>query len=285
MSLDPTHARRRPRAARRSLALCAALLVLAPVANADASRAAIVGTNQLWVVEPQDDRENTIVLEYDAQGKRFLIADESGIDTGGNCHAMGTGVSCPDPNGLIREIYVVLRGGDDVFSVSEESDALPPQLDETIVGAGGGSDVVIGGPGRNRILGEEGRDVLAGGGADDKIVGGGGRDGLIGFGGHDLIQGGQGADAIFGFGGDDILHGETGSDSLIAGRGDDRMLGGPKPDLLLGDKGVDYFLGEGARDRLLARDGRRDERINCGPGKRERERLEVDPIDPPAQGC
>jgi hypothetical protein len=283
MSNDPKDARRRSRAVRRSLALAAALLVLTPVADALASRAFTLGGDQLWVVEEEQDRENTIVLEYDAQGSRFLIADESGIDPSVACAVAALGVACPDPDGLVREIYIVLGGGDDVFSFSEESDPLPPQLFETIISAGGGNDVVAGGPGRNRILGEDGRDVLAGGGAGDKLVGGGGRDGLIGFGGDDLIQGGQGADAIFGFGGDDILQGGTGSDTLLGGRGDDRLLGGPKHDLLEAGKGVDVLLGETGRDRLLAKDGIRDRRIHCGPGKRER--LERDRFDPRARSC
>ena len=283
MSPNLTHTRRRLRAARRSLALCAALLAFAPAAGADASRAAIVGGDQLWIIESQQDRENTIVLDYDAQAKRYLIVDESGIDPSPECNAVGTGVACPDLNSTIREIYVVLQGGDDVFTFGESTNALPPQLFETIIGAGAGNDVVVGGPGRNRILGEEGRDVLAGGNGDDKIVGGPGRDGLIGFGGDDLIQGGPGADALFGFGGDDILQGGPGSDTLLGGRGDDRLLGGFKHDLLEAGKGVDVLLGQRGQDRLLARDGIRDARINCGRGKKDR--VERDRFDPRARSC
>jgi Ca2+-binding RTX toxin-like protein len=282
MSSEPTHARRRARALRRALLLCVALLALAPAA-AQASRAIIVNSTSLWVLDAQHTSENTIVLDYDAQAKEYLIADDSGIDAFAGCSAAGQGVVCPDPNDQIREIYIVLQGGDDVFSVSEDTDPLPPQVLETIVGGGPGSDVVVGGPGRDRILGESGRDVLAGGGGDDKVVGGEQRDGLIGFGGDDLLLGGEGADALFGFGGDDILRGEVGSDTLLGGRGDDRLLGGPKVDLLEAGRGVDVLLGETGRDRLLALDRIRDRRIHCGPGPRER--VERDPFDPPARSC
>ena len=283
MSPDPTDARRRLRAARRTLALCAALLALAPIATAQASGAGVPNPRQLWVVDQQDE-ENTMVVSYDAQAQEFSISDERGIGPGSGCAAAGDNrVTCADPGGQIREVYIVLGGGNDVLSFSEESDPLPSQLFETIIGAGGGNDVVVGGPGRNRILGEGGRDVLAGGAAGDKLVGGPGRDGLIGFGGDDLIQGGPGADALFGFGGDDILQGHGGSDTLLGGRGDDRLLGGSKHDLLQAGKGVDVLLGGKGLDRLLAKDGIRDARINCGPGRKDR--VVRDRFDPRARHC
>ena len=267
------------------LLLSAALLLLAPAASADASGVSIPAPNSLWIVEADPDRENTIVLTYDAQTREFRITDEGGVAAGVGCIPVIGGVACADPTGAIREIHVALKGGDDLFSVGDESDPMPPQLLETIIGAGAGNDVVIGGNSRNRILGEDGRDVLAGGDAADRLVGGDGRDGLIGFGEDDLIWGGDGADAIFAFGGDDILRGQTGSDTLIAGRGDDRLLGGRKADLLFGGKGIDHMLGGAGHDRLLAKDGRRDRRIDCGPGRRERKRLQIDAVDPKPIRC
>ena len=282
MSLVPTPARRRARALRLACLLGLALLAI-PSASAQASQASFLNEASLWVVDTQPDVENAIVLSYDAEAKEYLIADESGIEPSADCPAAGAVVACADPDQSIREIYIVMKGGDDLYSVGENSDPLPPQLFETIVAGGDGSDVVVGGAGRERILGENGRDVLAGGDGEDKIVGGEHRDGLIGFAGDDLLLGGQGADALFGFGGDDILHGEIGSDTLLAGRGDDRLLGGPKVDLLEAGKGVDLLLGGTGRDRLLAKDGIRDRRINCGPGPRER--FERDPFDPRARSC
>ena len=283
MSIERTHAWRRARALRRALLLSLAVLALAPVSAAHASRAILHGTTSLFVVDSPQATENAIVLDYDAQTKAYGISDESGIIPGLGCLPAPSGVVCPDPDGRIRQIYIVMNAGDDVFSVADETDPLPPTLEETIIQGGEGSDVVVGGEVPNRILGQHGRDVLAGGGAEDKLVGGDQRDGLIGFGGDDLLQGGQGSDALFGFRGDDRLLGETGSDTLLGARGDDRLLGGPKVDLLQGGKGVDVLLGQTGRDRLLAQDGVRDRRINCGPGPRER--FERDPFDPRARNC
>jgi Ca2+-binding RTX toxin-like protein len=283
MSLDST-TDSRPVRARLLLALAAALCAIAPAASAQASAVAIPRPDQL-LVSDQGGEDNKITLRYDAQASRFLISDQAGIVPGLGCISLGTDqVVCLDLGLLIHQINVPLGAGDDVLRFRVDAGgALPPQLDQTIVVGGPGSDVVSGGPGRDTVLGERGRDVLAGGGGDDRLVGGAGRDGLIGFGGDDLIQGGEGADAVFGFSGGDVIHGQAGSDTLLGGRGDDRLLGGPKHDLIDAGKGIDALLGGAGPDLLLAKDQVRDARINCGAGKKER--FEADKFDPPPKSC
>jgi hypothetical protein len=72
-----------------------------------------------------------------------------------------------------------------------------------------------------------------------------------------------------------VLRGETGDDQVLGGAGDDTLEGGPGADALYGRAGKDgldggtgrdkFFGGVGA-DRLLAKDGTRDTRLDCGAG-------------------
>ena len=87
--------------------------------------------------------------------------------------------------------------------------------------------------------------------------------------GADDVQGGDGPDLLEGGGGPDVLRGRGGDDEI---RGD---LG--RRDRLLGGADV---------DQLLAKDGRRDRTINCGPGANELESAKRDGgKDPPATSC
>jgi len=66
--------------------------------------------------------------------------------------------------------------------------------------------------------------------------------------------------------GDDELLGEAGADRLEGGPGDDRLIGRAGKDRLDGGTGKDTFFGGPGADSLLAKDGTRDKRLDCGAG-------------------
>ena len=165
---------------------------------------------------------------------RFLVEDASGVlSLGADCAAVDpTHVSCDARP--VTAIVAALGDGDDVM----------------VINAGKGDGV----PARYSAVlrGQIGADVLRGGRADDVLRGDQGRDVVAGWSGDDLLFGGNGSDGLIGFTGDDTLNGEKGRDALFGQKGRDLMFGGPQNDV------------------LLARDGFRDPKLECGPGKRQR---------------
>lgn len=84
----------------------------------------------------------------------------------------------------------------------------------------------------------------------------------------------------------DILTGDGGPNVILGRGGDDRIHGAGGDDFLVGGRGSDALYGEAGADRLYARDGRRDEAIDCGPSGHVRGDVAVtDPGDPPARDC
>jgi hypothetical protein len=114
------------------------------------------------------------------------------------------------------------------------------------VWAGGGDDVLIGGPGAEFMYGGAGRDLLLGRGGADRLVGGDdfsvGRD--LPVGSSDRLEGGAGPDVLDGQGGRDLLIGGRGRDQLDGGRGPDRIRSG--------DTDRDWVLCGRGFDRLAA---------------------------------
>ncbi len=126
----------------------------------------------------------------------------------------------------------------------------------TIVGTKA-PDVIVAGPGDNRIFGEGGNDTICAGAGDDTIYGGRGNDTIYGEGGNDSIYGERGSDRLYGGGGEDALFGGTGNDRLDGGPGDrDRLDAGPGDDWLRG--------GPGGFDLLIGGPG--NDKIDGGPG-------------------
>ena len=93
--------------------------------------------------------------------------------------------------------------------------------------------------GHDQILTGRRANRLRGGGGHDDLMSLAGADRLQGNSGHDLLQGGPGAD---------VSIGNSGSDSLFDAQGSDRMLAG------------------GGDDRIVVRDRRGDDVIDCGSG-------------------
>lgn len=121
-----------------------------------------------------------------------------------------------------------------------------------LICAGGGGDRIEGGPGSDRIDGGPGEDLVEGGNGSDHVDGGPGRDALIGERGNDVVLGGPGLrDFADGSLGDDTVSGGPGNgDQVIGGVGNDQLFGGPGDgDVLRGDHGHDLFNGgPGAHD-------------------------------------
>jgi Ca2+-binding RTX toxin-like protein len=157
----------------------------------------------------------------------------------------------------------------------------------------GGTDVYIGGPGKDFLdyagrtepmtitldgaagdgaAGEGdnvGADVeqVRGGNGTDTIVGNAASNWLDGWDGNDTLRGGGGEDSIFGRRGDDALFGEDGQDTLEGGDGNDAVDGGAGVDTLYGDELQTCIPSDCATgmDTIAARDGYADNVI-CGPG-------------------
>jgi Ca2+-binding RTX toxin-like protein len=124
----------------------------------------------------------------------------------------------------------------------------------TLVGTGG-SDRLIGTPGRDVIAGLGGDDRIEGRGGRDLLCGNGGRDRVLGGSRKDVLDGGSGADALVGGRGHDRLRGRTGADRMQGGRGSDRLTGGDGHDVLRGGPGGDRLRGGDGGDVLRGQGG------------------------------
>jgi Ca2+-binding RTX toxin-like protein len=90
------------------------------------------------------------------------------------------------------------------------------------------------------LLGGAGKDWLVGGWGDDVIDGGPGNDRLMGGGGDDCIDGGAGNDQVYGDGGNDSLCGGAGKDLVTGGTGSDLFDDDLPAEVL--DKAADEIL-------------------------------------------
>ncbi|PWK30688.1 calcium-binding protein [Cupriavidus plantarum] len=126
---------------------------------------------------------------------------------------------------------------------------------------GAGRDTIIGFSGVDVIAGQSGDDALYGRAGNDRIEGGDGDDHLYGEIGSDVLVGGAGDDTLEGdadgaTAGDDELYGGDGQDTLWGRNGNDILVGGKGRDVIRGGKGVDIVrvgLGDGV-DRIEATD-------------------------------
>ena len=166
-------------------------------------------------------------------------------------------------------------------------------------------EIVDGGGGADRLVGNDAPNTLRGGGADDRLDGAGGRDTLEGGTGSDDLTGGGDVDRVTypvaaaqrvtlddvrddGADGElDNVHADI--EDIDAGAGNDTLIGSEVANVLDGGDGndrlegrgdVDALLGGAGDDTLLAVDGLR-ERADCGGGD---DTGEADTIDEPL-GC
>ncbi len=117
-------------------------------------------------------------------------------------------------------------------------------------------DVIVAGPGNNRIFGMGGNDTICGGPGRDHIVGGRGSDKLLDGGpGDDWIDGERGKDNLNGGGGDDNVRGDRGSDELDGGPGHDRVFGESGNDDISGGGGDGDYVNGGLGDDTVSGGG------------------------------
>ncbi|MGL4178696.1 MAG: M91 family zinc metallopeptidase [Dermatophilaceae bacterium] len=128
-------------------------------------------------------------------------------------------------------------------------------------------NVLEGGDGSDRIIGNGGVDRLESGGGDDLVSGGSGIDYLHGGDGDDQMEGGHDGDNIYGGAGDDDLGGGSGLDDLNGGLGDDSVRGGGGNDVTAGGRGFDRLLGGSGDDAGYGGIGK--DLIDGGPGRED----------------
>jgi Ca2+-binding RTX toxin-like protein len=135
------------------------------------------------------------------------------------------------------------RKGDAIFvGLGATSDVIVVRVGKaaTVVGSFNNVDlpegvVVDGGAGGDRIF----LDFAAG--IPAVLIGGAGKDWLVGGPEDDVLDGGAGNDKLFGGDGNDLLDGGGGKDKLDGGAGDDSLSGGDGKDAIRGGAGADLF--------------------------------------------
>ena len=136
-----------------------------------------------------------------------------------------------------------------IVGTSGKDQLIGTRGDDVIVGLGGpdyihgkaGDDLICGGPTQGKRF--RGQEILVGGPGNDRISGGRGREQTIGGEGHDTLSGGPGRDVLWGNNGNDRLVGGPGYDALYGEAGDDRLIGGRGYDTLFGGLGDDRLVG------------------------------------------
>jgi Ca2+-binding RTX toxin-like protein len=133
------------------------------------------------------------------------------------------------------------------------------------------SKLLVGGDGRDRVLGGDGASVLfgdryetdpCGTPVDDPLStqpvepseGAPGRDLVLGGAGIDKVKAGGQDDRVEAYGGNDLLCGQGGADVIFAGNDDDTVWAGSGADVAYGDAGLDSVFGNDDDDRLFAGD-------------------------------
>lgn len=152
----------------------------------------------------------------------------------------------------------------DTATVTIEVAGTPGCLPGDPIIGGAGRDVLVGTINSDPMFGRGGNDVLRGLECDDVLRGGRGNDVLKGGADQDTLYGNQGNDFLQGGSGDDVLSGGLGRDTLVGGAGSDRLRGGRGNDLLEGRRGNDILAGNLGDDILFGGGGR--DRLDGGAG-------------------
>ena len=152
-----------------------------------------------------------------------------------------------------RHLVIRAGGGTDLIEVSPRF-----RLRVTVLGGSGNDDIgwqsasvgfALGGGGSDVIYGGRGHDRIDGGDGDDEVHGGTGHDYVDGQDGDDTVFAGDGTDSVYGGRGSDVLHGGAGQDHLEGGSGDDALFGERGHDSVSGGRGDDTWV-DGDDDEL-----------------------------------
>ena len=148
-----------------------------------------------------------------------------------------------------------------------------------------GDDLIVGSPGIDELLGNDGDDSLFGSllsaledRSPDRLGGGRGNDLLNGNGGDDVVFAGAGNDTVNGGQGNDQLLGDRGNDRVLGDLGDDLIFGGlgrqiaeiigdlsnEDRDELFGNAGNDFIQGSEGNDLVFG--GQGDDFVRGGQG-------------------
>jgi Ca2+-binding RTX toxin-like protein len=173
--------------------------------------------------------------------------------------------------------------GDDVLEAGENYNS-PDNGTDTLEGHGG-ADVLYADPGADNLLGGPGNDLLVnavptcqgntydGGPGEDTVSFARSSTGVV------AELGGTGGPAGCGTP-DKVL---ADNESLEGSDGPDTLIGDNGPNSFLGHLGADTFIGKGGNDFIdAADDGKRDKKIDCGPGADE---AITDRADPAGISC
>jgi Ca2+-binding RTX toxin-like protein len=241
---------------------------------------------------------DSFTVAFDEKTSTFGVGAAKGIATGPGCiRASAAQVSCPT-DGPARWLMADLGPGNDSLRVEGSlagaqnvriagglgDDTIHGGPEDDLIEAGSGSDRLYGGdgadglvgsmPGPTFLYGGPAGDLLAAGGgcAGGAIVGGSGRDDAsfaetpahpgilhVSFAAHAAwIDAVPGCHRVHLSPTDEDMEGSFDYDVLVGDGG---------PNAILGQPGVDSFYGGGGEDVIDARDGVRDESIQCGRGK------------------
>ena len=174
----------------------------------------------LLTINDQRRNDNRIRAYTDAEGRLVLSAPEGFGDPD------GSGTNCRLENAKPGE------------TIAQQVSCAPGYIGAIVGDLGPGNDMFAADPGlaimvgtvmdgvRRPLLGGPGRDRVIGGLAIDLLDGAGSGDSLIGAGGEDILVGGPGADNLSGGGANDVLQGGAGPDKLSGGGGRDLCRGG-----------------------------------------------------------
>jgi Ca2+-binding RTX toxin-like protein len=144
---------------------------------------------------------DVIVVGYAADGKNVFVMTNN---------ASGT-TTQTFPAAKLKKAIIDGKGGDDVIVIDESFRAFVP----TQVSGGAGSDVLIGGSGKDTITGGAGDDIIFGNGGSDKLSGKKGDDMLFGGDGDDTIRADKGTNFIAGDDGTDKIRSKSSTDVIV----------------------------------------------------------------------
>jgi Ca2+-binding RTX toxin-like protein len=259
-----------------------------------------------------------IAVSLDAASESFSVSAAGRVAIGAGCSqpdGVATQAVC-EADGPARWLMADLGPGNDSLRVEGSLEA----VGNVRLAGGPGNDRIHGGPEDDLIESGPGSDHLYGGAGADGLVGGlPGPTYLYGGPSGDLLAAGGGCAGgaiVGGPGRDDASFAETQAhrgilyvslaahaawidvvhgckhvrlsptDEDIEGSFDhDVLIGDSGPNAMLGQPGKDRFYGRGGEDVIDARDGVRDEVIQCGRKGRPEGRALTDPIDPAPVDC
>jgi hemolysin type calcium-binding protein len=266
------------------------------------------------------------IVAFDERTSTFGVTARKGVAVGPGCSRAGpTAVSCP-AEGLARWLMADLGPGHDSLRVEGSlagaqnvriagglgNDTIHGGPEDDLIEAGFGADRLYGGAGADGLIGSTPGPTFLYGGADgDLLAAGGGCAGgaIVGGPGRDdasfaetqahpgllyvsFPQRKAWIDVVRGC---DPVHLSPTNEDMEGSFDYDVLIGDSRANAMLGQPGVDRFYGGGGDDVVDARDGVRDEVIQCGRGKAPRKgkpvrgtptgRALTDTFDPPTVLC